>query len=394
MITLRRTQKLRAFLPLAGPSGPSDAALGDWYVNRIVVDRKPLLLLVSSASLLPILVPARDVRTLPERLGEIVARRLRRMGVDAATVEAERAAMSPVHVGQTADRSVLGIMVEFAKMLPHHMTARRWEDAELQSAEDWLADTPCRASAPAGSTVFPVERTRELLSATWAGGAERPAPPPEPPAHPLALRRGKPARPPRTTMRFKVTLAEVEPPIWRRIEVPGSYRFWDLHVAIQDAMGWKDCHLHMFRVRDPVTGAIDEIGIPDDEPLIGEPVCLAGWKVRVTDYFKGAGTRATYEYDFGDCWMHEIELEGFGRYEVDGSYPCCLAGARACPPEDCGGPPGYASLLETMADPEHEEYEAMMDWLGGRFDPEYFSPERVEFDDPRVRWRVAFEDEA
>lgn len=85
----------------------------------------------------------------------------------------------------------------------------------------------------------------------------------------------------RSTLQFKITLAEVRPTVWRRIEVPANYTFWDLHVAIQDAMGWLDYHLHMFRLRNPVTGQIVAIGIPDEDAFEGDPVCRAPGELRV-----------------------------------------------------------------------------------------------------------------
>ena len=197
----------------------------------------------------------------------------------------------------------------------------------------------------------------------------------------------------RSTLQFKITLAEVEPLVWRRIEVAASYTFWDLHVAIQDAMRWLDYHLHMFRVPNPVTGRPDEIGIPDEDAFEGDPVCLAGWEVPVAAYFDAVGTRASYEYDFGDGWIHEVELEAVGRRQSGMKYPRCLDGQRACPPEDCGGPHGYAQLLQTIADPTDEEYESTMEWLGGSFDPEVFSPRQVRFWNPKRRWKIAFASE-
>jgi len=194
----------------------------------------------------------------------------------------------------------------------------------------------------------------------------------------------------RGILKFRVTLAEVEPLVWRRIEVPASYTFWDLHVAVQDAMGWLDCHLHMFRIRNPESGEIEEIGIPGEHALEGDPVCLPGWGIPVVRYFDAVGASVRYEYDFGDDWVHEIVLEAVGSRQAGTKYPRCLAGERACPPEDCGGPPGYAQLLKTIADPSHEDYASAMEWLGGSFDPDSFSPLKVRFDDPKMRWRVAF----
>lgn len=189
---------------------------------------------------------------------------------------------------------------------------------------------------------------------------------------------------------FKVTLLGIEPPIWRRIQVPGSYSFWDLHVAIQDSMGWLDYHLHLFRIRDPETGEVAEIGIPDDDPFEDEVPCLPGWDVSMSTYFREPGARAEYEYDFGDDWKHEVLLEDIVPRVPRQKYPKCLAGARACPPEDCGGMWGYEELLKTIRDPSHEEYESMMEWLGGRFDPEAFDPKSVRFDNPKTRWNFAF----
>jgi hypothetical protein len=115
---------------------------------------------------------------------------------------------------------------------------------------------------------------------------------------------------PNTAHRFHIELEGIDPPIWRRIRLPSSYSFWDLHVAIQDAMGWLDCHLHLFHVRNPETGELESIGIPDDEPYLDEPLCLPGWDVSIARYFVNEGDTASYEYDFGDDWRHTVVLEG------------------------------------------------------------------------------------
>lgn len=169
MVTLRLTHKLRTALPVTETSEAPDTALGDWYVNRLVVDRQPLLLLVSSSSLLPILVLARDVRGLPARLVDLVTSRLVRLGIGASLIEAETKAMSPIVVGVTIDRSVLGIMVDFAKGVPYYLEAGHWDDTSLAIVEDRLAQTPCHASRPWEQVVFPDRKAAELLAAKWAG---------------------------------------------------------------------------------------------------------------------------------------------------------------------------------------------------------------------------------
>ncbi|MDD5094970.1 MAG: plasmid pRiA4b ORF-3 family protein [Dehalococcoidia bacterium] len=190
---------------------------------------------------------------------------------------------------------------------------------------------------------------------------------------------------------FKVALKEIKPPIWRRIVVPASYSFWDLHVAIQDSMGWLDCHLHAFRILNPNTGNLDEIGIPDEDAFEDDIVYLPGWQLSIAAYFRQPGDRADYLYDFGDNWEHEIVLEGILLKQPKTKYPRCLEGAGACPPEDCGGAHGYADLLDILRDPSHPEHESMMEWVGGRYDPHVFDPVQVRFDNPKKRWQFAFE---
>lgn len=189
---------------------------------------------------------------------------------------------------------------------------------------------------------------------------------------------------------LRIELAHIRPPIWRRIEIPATATFWDLHVAIQDAVGWDDSHLHVFRIADPIPRARAEIGIPDPEAESWRHPVMPGWKVRVTAYLTQAGSRARYEYDFGDGWDHEVLLEKVGPRKPRTKYPRCLDGARACPPEDCGGPPGYAELLRVIANPRDPEHRAMLDWLGGDFDPEEFAAGEVSFSDPRERWEEMF----
>jgi len=193
----------------------------------------------------------------------------------------------------------------------------------------------------------------------------------------------------RIVYQFLITLDELEPAIWRRIQVPEKYTFWDLHVAIQDSMGWLDYHLHAFRFGARNSRSGWEIGIPYDEGF-DTVETLPGWEVPIIERFAKVGTRCTYEYDFGDGWAHEILLEGTMLAEQRQRYPKCIAGARACPPEDCGGVPGYSRLLEVIADPTDDEYEEMVTWLGERFESESFAPDEVTFDNPKKRWDLAF----
>jgi hypothetical protein len=192
---------------------------------------------------------------------------------------------------------------------------------------------------------------------------------------------------------FKITLEDISPAIWRRIPVPAAYTFWDLHVAIQDSMGWLDYHLHSFDLKAPSSGEQIEVGIPDDE--FDHPV-IPGWEKALNEFFSEPGITATYAYDFGDGWTHEVLLEGILVSEKSTKYPKCIAGERACPPEDCGGAPGYLELLKVLRSPKRKEYRHMVGWLKSHarkywpYDPERFEPESVRFSDPRKRWQKAF----
>ncbi|MGQ0654682.1 MAG: plasmid pRiA4b ORF-3 family protein [Betaproteobacteria bacterium] len=192
---------------------------------------------------------------------------------------------------------------------------------------------------------------------------------------------------------YKISLRYISPTIWRRIQVPGGYTFWDLHVAIQDSMGWLDYHLHAFRFargdgKHPV-----EIGIADGE---SEYPVLAGWEVGIADHFTRPGVFALYEYDFGDGWEHDIVLEDILPHEPKQTYPRCIAGERACPPEDCGGVPGYEHLVEVLRRPKHPEHAESVEWLKGHarnyhpFDPDRFNARTVRFSNPKKRWAKAF----
>ncbi len=190
--------------------------------------------------------------------------------------------------------------------------------------------------------------------------------------------------------RFRITLREVDPPIWRLIEVPATATFWDLHVAIQDAMGWLDCHLHGFRLDVAPPGSFVLVGLPGLDGFAGGPPVLPGWQHGITEFFSAPGVSARYDYDFGDGWEHDVVFEAVAPRVKGQKVPRCLDGARACPPEDCGGPYGYERLLGIIADPGHEEYEDTIEWLGGTIEPEVFDPAKVRFENPKTRLKLAF----
>ena len=171
MVFLRATKKVLRRLPSHAPgAGTSTGALGDWFVNRFVVDRQPLLILVSETSLLSILEPARDVRSLPKRLPSIVETRLERLGIERFLIASEVDAMSEVVVAPTNNRSVVGTMTDFIKAVPYYLPEDiRWGQRELYVAEAKLSVTPCRSGTR--HALFPDLEAPALLKARWTGVA-------------------------------------------------------------------------------------------------------------------------------------------------------------------------------------------------------------------------------
>ena len=164
---------------------------------------------------------------------------------------------------------------------------------------------------------------------------------------------------------LKIILKDIRPGIWRRFQVRGDVRLSKLHDYIQAVMGWEDYHMHMFR------SAGEEYGEPDvDDDMFGLEI-NDDQRYRLCNLVD-KGDRFEYEYDFGDGWKHEIKVEKVLEPEAGVKYPVCIAGERACPPEDSGGPWGYEELLEALGDPEHEEYENYREWAGEDFGPEEF----------------------
>jgi hypothetical protein len=196
-----------------------------------------------------------------------------------------------------------------------------------------------------------------------------------------------------TVYQFKISLQNIDPTIWRRIQVPDRYSFWDLHCAITDSLGWLDYHLHQFTIRFPASGEVDTIGVPDDE-VLDEIEILPGWELTIAEYFSMENPSCEYEYDFGDGWKHSITLEEILPREGGIVYPRCIAGERACPPEDVGGPWGYGPFLKSISYLNSSDHDRLLEWVGGWFDPEWFELDLIRFGNPQKRWDIAFNNES
>lgn len=193
------------------------------------------------------------------------------------------------------------------------------------------------------------------------------------------------------TYQLKITLKYARPRIWRRVLLPADFSLYQLHYLIQVVMGWNNSHLHEFFQKD---GSKERLFMtPEDleefEAGYAEDECTT----LLADVLRAKGDKLEYIYDHGDYWQHVVALEKVGKRSPDQTLPDCLGGERAGPPEDCGGVNGFEGLLETLADPEDEEYEEMLEWVGEGYDPEEFDLEETraairatDWKDPGQTW--------
>ncbi|MFC1834107.1 plasmid pRiA4b ORF-3 family protein [Thermodesulfobacteriota bacterium] len=175
-------------------------------------------------------------------------------------------------------------------------------------------------------------------------------------------------KPRKQVYQLKVTLRDIKPPVWHRVHVSNDSTLYEFHEALQILMGWTDSHLHEFMISGTAYGdpEIDPVADVEDETV-----------VKLDEIVSKEKERFHYRYDFGDCWDHEVVVEKILPVEKGIRYPFCVAGERACPPEDCGGAPGYAELLAALGDPSHPDHDHFFAWLPGDFDSEKFDAVRV-----------------
>ncbi len=165
---------------------------------------------------------------------------------------------------------------------------------------------------------------------------------------------------------LKVTLRDIKPPIWRRVVVPSDFSLYGLHVVLQVAMGWEECHLHDFRIGKQLyesPGPDGELDGMDESDVALRDVAPRRAKI-------------LYQYDFGDSWLHDIVVEKIIQ-EDDDPVPKCIGGARAAPPEDSGGPWGYKEKLKVLVDPGDKEAKELREWIGEDFNPERFDMDAI-----------------
>ncbi len=178
-------------------------------------------------------------------------------------------------------------------------------------------------------------------------------------------------------LQFKITLKHSDPKIWRRFQVEDSLTFNDLHLVIQNVMGWTNSHLSQFKYQKKFTFG--------DPYLLGRDDIINSRETILSRFFNKPKVSMVYEYDFGDSWDHELLLEKILDIDPKVLYPICLEGEYSCPPEDCGGIYGFYNYLEILKDKKHPEYEDVKEWMGdfkaSKFDLEAVNDYLLDFRD-------------
>lgn len=181
-----------------------------------------------------------------------------------------------------------------------------------------------------------------------------------------------------------IQLEEIQPLIWRKLLIPVETTLTKLHDILQIAMGWQNCHLHRFFIK----GYYYE-DLTDAEPYYLQMMynLRSQWGIKLAKLNLMPGDSFHYRYDFGDNWRHVVTIENRVNHpSLD--YPVCLAGERQCPPENCGGFPGYQHVLNVMFNPSHSQFNDIARWLNGYLEPESFNKDGVNLKLKSSRFKV------
>jgi hypothetical protein len=183
--------------------------------------------------------------------------------------------------------------------------------------------------------------------------------------------------------RIEIVLQASEPRIWRRLEVPGNAKLDWLHAVIQVAMGWTNSHLHQFKAGGD-RYSDTRVHFAEFE---GDPEILEERRFTLQELAPHEKDSFGYNYDFGDSWQHEVRVLKISLPSSTATTIArCLDGAGACPPEDCGGIPGYANLLQILKNRKHPEHRTMKEWLGRPLDAEAFDLAATNFWLRKLKW--------
>jgi pRiA4b ORF-3-like protein/uncharacterized protein DUF6933 len=358
MLVLRCTARLLDKLSAARAGSPprSTTRLGDWYATLLPWRPRNLVLLVNATTRVPVIVPARPLSTLASRVPAAIAQLLLELGLEPALVDAECREMEEVVYAKTASRSVLGTINE----LTHQLEVIHGSHPNESEQKLGLLLGEMLVTVPPFGFEFPGEVVQRLFDSS----NEEAGPAPVPPAPGTRPEDRQVAR----VFQLKIVLNDIEPPVWRRIQVRSDVPMDFFHRILQVVMGWSNVHLHEFCC------GRERIGPMEFAPDI---VTARESMRRLGRVLRAPGDRLHYLYDPGDVWSHDVVVERVLESVAGVGYPRVLGGERACPPEDCGGPQGYERMLDTLMDAGHPDHADVLAFVGADFDPEAFDTQAV-----------------
>jgi len=318
--------------------------LATWYADVFRFNRRKCAVLFNPATRYAVFsfyILRNQIKSLPADANRLIKKAMIADGISAEAAARGASQFENPLVVRTSDRRSRAFVVQTIKAGTHvasHFPAS--DAAGMEEAARRLP--PPRIDAP---FLDPVKELGMLLGETVESDAW---------LH----------RPQLDVVQLRVQLKGIEPPIWRRIVVPAASRLHIFHLVIQEAFGWTDSHLHSFEAG----GTLFETTYPDIPEQVGKDEA----SIRLSELLEMGGGSAEYVYDYGDEWTHTIQTEE-RRFDQLSYTPRCLDGARACPPENIGGPGGYENMLEVLAGPREQDYESLIEWLPNGWTPEAFS---------------------
>lgn len=192
------------------------------------------------------------------------------------------------------------------------------------------------------------------------------------------------------TLTLRIELMHVKPKVIRTFKVSSNSSMYELHFIVQRVMGWNDSHLHRFEVGDVMIQPKDPYGFGGFDDF-GETKDSS--KVKVGKVFAKVGSKAKYEYDFGDGWMHKLELVERSESSNTEVLPVVVSGKNACPPDDSGGPWGYMALVDILKDPQHKYYNERKEWVDAVMGKDKFNPKKYSVEAVNERLVKMYEEE-
>ena len=187
-------------------------------------------------------------------------------------------------------------------------------------------------------------------------------------------------------IQLKISIQKSDPLIYRTVLIEKETTFLELHHIIQVAMGWQNYHLFEFNLDGFRIGLIEE---SEKTNGYGSDQMLDATTISLMDILSIENEQFFYNYDFGDCWLHEITLEKMVLKENKVSYPLCIEGKLNCPPEDCGGIQGFYHVLSIIQNKKHPEYKDTRQWVGKKYDPNVFELEKINRKLKQIRQYLA-----